>query len=444
MRTPDTDRSLQLLSSANPVTPERARGLLSNAQAAAALERIAADPPASRMRVARRRLPALAAATAASGLVAWAILAGSGEQAQRFPALEQAAAAAQALPPPALAAGSVRYERWSAADLVTVADRDDRFSALVERRVESWADPSGRALIRAQPGRPRFLGPADEAAWRAAGSPPLSASRVSETEVGASIADLERLTDRAGEPSRLLDAVRAQGGSPIGADSAQSLVRIGDLLRDPTASPELRAGLYRALALVPGMELDASAIDPLGREGVSFGVVSAGSGARTQTRLVFDPRTSRLLAEETVLLEPVGWLDATPPVSIGWRAVVSQGLTDRTGQRPPEVARRRSGDDREARRHPRIEAARQLDRARAAQVAQGRDGQARPVALLAHHDQRPRGGHDRRVAVAGVGRGPPLQDVPRHHERPGHGAVAQAIGGVADIEDEAAVRGGVA
>lgn len=338
MHTPDTHRFLRILSEVNPVTPERARGLLSDAQAAAALQRIVANPPAPEARAARRhRLPALVAATAASGLVAWAIFAGSGEQAQRFPALEQAAAAAQALPPPALAAGSVRYERWSAADLVTVADRDDPHSALVERRVESWADPSGRALIRAQPGSPRFLGPADEAAWRAAGSPSLSAPGVSETEVEASIADLERLTDRAGEPRRLLDAVRTRGGPVIGDDPAQSLVRIGDLLRDPAASPELRAGLYRALALVPGIEVDARAIDPLGREGVSFGVVSAGSGARTRTRLVFDPRTSRLLAEETVLLEPVGWLDAAPPVSIGWRAVVSQGLTDRTGQRPPEA-----------------------------------------------------------------------------------------------------------
>lgn len=338
MRTTETDPVLRLLGAANPVAPERARRLLDEAEAAAILERATSEGTDSPRRPRRGRGPALAAAVAASGLVAWAIVTSADQGVPNFPALDRAAAAAAAvLPAPDPSSGSLRYERWQSADLVTtVVDEDTAFSALVARRVETWADTQGRVIVRARSVPARFLGPADEAAWRAAGSPRLSGGGTSGTERGESVADLEYLASRAGDPEVLLAAVRAQGGLTITDDPSQSIVRIADLLRDPAAPPELRAGLYRALALVADLDVEENARDPLGRQGVAFGVVSSDSGARMRTRLIFDPQTSRLLAEETVLLDDVNWVDVRPPASIGWRAVVDQGFAKEVGQRPNE------------------------------------------------------------------------------------------------------------
>jgi hypothetical protein len=52
------------------------------------------------------------------------------------------------------------------------------------------------------------------------------------------------------------------------------------------------------------------------------------SGPRRRQTLVFDPRTSTLLATETTLLERISELDADPPVHIGYAVFLESKVVD--------------------------------------------------------------------------------------------------------------------
>lgn len=69
---------------------------------------------------------------------------------------------------------------------------------------------------------------------------------------------------------------------------------IAELLQNPFAPPDLRAALYEAEALVPGIENLGPARDLLGRKGIAVGARSANSGAPTVYSLIVDPRLRRL------------------------------------------------------------------------------------------------------------------------------------------------------
>jgi hypothetical protein len=77
--------------------------------------------------------------------------------------------------------------------------------------------------------------------------------------------------------------------------------------------------LYRVAAGLGGVELIGSVTDRAGRTGIAVAMTShlPSRGLERRT-LIFDPDTSMLLAEEDVLLEPVDWLDADPPLVIGY------------------------------------------------------------------------------------------------------------------------------
>lgn len=96
--------------------------------------------------------------------------------------------------------------------------------------------------------------------------------------------------------NRLLAAVGDAGNSPQG----EVFTLIGDALRDLPAPAALRAGLYRALALIPGIEFVGHVTDSAGRSGTAVAFTEVG----TRHELIFDPDTSELLAERDVLVDP--------------------------------------------------------------------------------------------------------------------------------------------
>jgi hypothetical protein len=97
------------------------------------------------------------------------------------------------------------------------------------------------------------------------------------------------------------DAQRTRPGVPPGATI---LGLVAADLRSPLASPALRRALYRALALTPGLEYLGPTVDPEGRRGVAVGVTGAFVGHPARFSLIFDPRTSMVLATETTALRP--------------------------------------------------------------------------------------------------------------------------------------------
>ena len=78
----------------------------------------------------------------------------------------------------------------------------------------------------------------------------------------------------------------------------------------------------------PGVELIGDARDHAGRPGVAVAKTSAYTGLRQRNVLIFDPRTSALLGEEDVLLERATWLDAQPPVVIGYAVYLDSRVVE--------------------------------------------------------------------------------------------------------------------
>lgn len=92
-------------------------------------------------------------------------------------------------------------------------------------------------------------------------------------------------------PRKLYRSLYKAGGS-----AHEVFVEIGDQLRNrPTPAP-LRAALYRALALVPGIELVGAITDSLGRPGEAVAFTDHG----VEDELIFDPRTATMLEERTI------------------------------------------------------------------------------------------------------------------------------------------------
>ncbi|MEU0744761.1 CU044_5270 family protein [Streptomyces sp. NPDC006134] len=137
------------------------------------------------------------------------------------------------------------------------------------------------------------------------------------------------------DPDALLQRIRddAQENHGTGSDSTtgpdqEAFVTIGDLLRNGVTPPETAAALYRAAALIPGVDVVPDAVDAAGRNGVA--VVRTHEGERTEW--IFDRSTARLLGERTVLVEDNAWGKAGTVVTSV--AVLDSGIVDEAGQIP--------------------------------------------------------------------------------------------------------------
>ncbi|MEU7295164.1 CU044_5270 family protein [Streptomyces exfoliatus] len=137
------------------------------------------------------------------------------------------------------------------------------------------------------------------------------------------------------DPHALLKQIRedAEKNHGAGSDSTtgpdqQAFVTIGDLLRNGVTPPATTAALYRAAALIPGVDIAPDAVDAAGRRGVA--VVRVHDGERTEW--IFDASTNRLLGERTVLLKDNAWGKAGTVVTSV--ALVSSGIATEAGQTP--------------------------------------------------------------------------------------------------------------
>ncbi len=163
--------------------------------------------------------------------------------------------------------------------------------------------------------------PRDRERWEAAGRPRLDPVQRDTRTVAAGHAadpswgDLDALPTDAPTLRTLLE--RKAGSHDHPTDELLNLS--ADLLAEPAARPALRAAVFGALAGVDGLQVEEDATDRTGREGVAISLVSANSGARSKTSLIFDRDTTRPLSVETRLLEPVRWVDAAPGTVIDYR-----------------------------------------------------------------------------------------------------------------------------
>lgn len=290
---------------------------------------------------------AVAVPVAATALIASVVgvPGGSGGTPTTLPALARVAEAAADLPAPATAL-PYRYEKTQGRYLDSaVWSRALAWSYFVSETDEEWIakDGSGRRHRIVAP--VEFAAPKDREAWEAAGRPDFQpdawtghtedetlrpgseSNRIWESEIS------EIPTDSAAMSEWLLDQVtRSHNGfSP----AVRSLGLVSDILNDPLATPELRAALYEAEGHVPGIEYFGKAIDAIGRPGVAIGAESANSGAPTRYELIFDPRTSQVLAtEETWLEPPSAFSYMKTPVLSSAKVFIESGGVRSPGERP--------------------------------------------------------------------------------------------------------------
>ncbi|MGT2426715.1 CU044_5270 family protein [Amnibacterium kyonggiense] len=110
------------------------------------------------------------------------------------------------------------------------------------------------------------------------------------------------------------------GQSPPG----EAFVFVSDLLRSGLVPADLRAALYRAVALIPGVTVNAHAATLDGKEGVAFGLVEKTTGIRSD--LIIDPDTGDLIGEREVTTRPI---DLMPANTTSYWTSVSTAIVER-------------------------------------------------------------------------------------------------------------------
>lgn len=93
-------------------------------------------------------------------------------------------------------------------------------------------------------------------------------------------------------PGKLLVQLRKLDGGP--RDAGEDFVHIGDFLRESDTPPAIRAALYRAAELIPGVRLLGVTRDHNGRVGLGVAWFSHG---HPQHELIFNQKTTALLGE---------------------------------------------------------------------------------------------------------------------------------------------------
>jgi hypothetical protein len=302
----------------------------------------------ARRRSWRRRRPALAgglAALLAAALAAGLLPRGAGGPAPAAAAVLNAAArtAASRTPPP-LGPGQFWYTTTKGKNvdlLPRPASPPRQFLAAEPSTGEEWWGPTGVGRSRGRYGNPIVLDP-DRAAWIAAGRPPLRTNhrgwelrgqqarrfmswpgvlfpRVdwNQQAWNHAVQRLQQLPtdptalerrlrdnwwrDRAGSP-----AARERCRGPISAqrcpNQAEATVDIFQaatwLLARPITPPALRAALFRVLAGLEGIRVLGATTDEQGRRGIAVAITFDG----VRHELIFDPRSSLLLAERDIVV----------------------------------------------------------------------------------------------------------------------------------------------
>jgi hypothetical protein len=146
------------------------------------------------------------------------------------------------------------------------------------------------------------------------------------------------------DPDRMMAAIRAErafgdfeGETRAQRDWREISIVYGSVLIPPNA----QAGLFRALAKIPGAQVEKGIKDPIGRPAIGVTVNYAKavpSGYQGKQELYFDPETYAYLGEEANLSEAWNTVESgpsLPPRSLKLVTVRNAwGVVDKPGERP--------------------------------------------------------------------------------------------------------------
>ncbi|MET8992794.1 CU044_5270 family protein [Nonomuraea wenchangensis] len=206
---------------------------------------------------------------------------------------------------------------WWRREMVQVA-RMKTATYTVEHRVSDvlWASRDRAVGYRTQRGpvSSEPLTPADEQAWKAAGSPGLcDGCQSGKTYFTPLKLTTKPVTELPTEP----EALKAELLRANDRDTPEAwLWGVSKwLLLDTESTPATRAALYRVLAGLPGVRVENDATDIDGRTGVALTY----GEAPTRQRIIIDRASGNLLAVEDVegsaayVIKRLGWTDDPAP-----------------------------------------------------------------------------------------------------------------------------------
>ncbi|MEV0901077.1 CU044_5270 family protein [Actinoplanes sp. NPDC049802] len=259
------------------------------------------------------------------------------------------------------APGTGRYLvlRTENGSVLTVGSGAATYRMTAKSSSEIWLSRSGGGPTRvvSQPLGLTPATPADDDAWRAAGSPgqvlvgkPLPNGETgpgtpvgigagprtvstSDARVHAflSVPDLEKLP---AEPEALRAALLKHfdgGGGDMPTDRDQWLLNVASgLVTEIPVSGEVRAAAFRLIATLPGTRSLGVVADRHGRtgEGFAFTTASAFTGS-IERRFVIDAATGRALGQESRVVRPAGTTARLAPGDLlTYSVVLEQKITD--------------------------------------------------------------------------------------------------------------------
>lgn len=118
------------------------------------------------------------------------------------------------------------------------------------------------------------------------------------------------------DPYRLLNHIYIRTLGAGQSVDGEALVFIADLLRTGLVPADLRAALYKAAAMIPGVTIMEGQANLDGRTGVAIGRTE---GTLMRQEIIIDPKTGQLIGEREVLTQAYGVMPAGTPIS--WTAV---------------------------------------------------------------------------------------------------------------------------
>ncbi|WP_454698578.1 CU044_5270 family protein [Arthrobacter humicola] len=120
------------------------------------------------------------------------------------------------------------------------------------------------------------------------------------------------------DPYRLLNSIYKQTLGKGQSVDGEALVFIADLLRTGVVPADLRAALYKAAAMIPGVTITENQANLDGRTGIAIGRTEEGP-SKTRQEIIIDAATGLLIGERAILTEPQGSMPAG--TAIGWTAI---------------------------------------------------------------------------------------------------------------------------
>jgi hypothetical protein len=174
---------------------------------------------------------------------------------------------------------------------------------------QAWVGPDGSGRLLQTWSDPTFPTVHDRSNWILSGSPSLAQAPTNQISGAGTMVngptDMWTLPTSPTKLAALISSRTIEYGPP---GPSEDFVQVGDLLRDTDAPPSVRSALFEVAAKIPGVQLLGPTKDHLGRVGVGLAYSQAppdrALGSQGLYELIFDPTTSVLLGEQTVVINP--------------------------------------------------------------------------------------------------------------------------------------------